>query len=176
MDSRLVIPEPGTILWTIITFAILAFLLGKFAWKPLLMTLQERERTIREALEQAQKLRADAEEAERRNQETLAQARRETAAIIDQGKREAETLRSEILAQARGEAHELVEAGKRQVQFEQKQAMEELRRHVADLAIQAAERLIARSLDDTKQRELLDDYVRDLTAMRQGETPRTGSS
>ncbi|HYS78181.1 MAG TPA: F0F1 ATP synthase subunit B, partial [Candidatus Dormibacteraeota bacterium] len=65
-----------------------------------------------------------------------------------------------------------VEAGKRQVQFEQKQAMEELRRHVADLAIQAAERLIARSLDDTKQRELLDDYVRGLTAVRQGETPR----
>src|SRR2546428_4767234 len=104
MDSSLVIPETGTILWTIITFAILAFLLGKFAWKPLLMTLQERERTIREALDQAQKLRADAEAALRRNQEALAQARRETAAIIEQGKREAQTQRAEILAQARGEA------------------------------------------------------------------------
>ena len=172
MDSRLVIPEPGTILWTIITFSILAFLLGKFAWKPLLTMLQERERTIREALEQAQKLRVDSEEALRRNQEALTQARRETAALIEQGKREAEAMRAEILTQARGEAHELVEAGKRQVQFEQKQAMETLRRHVADLAIQAAERLIARSLDDTKQRELLDDYVRGLTAIQQGETPR----
>ena len=175
MGPQLITPEPGTILWTLITFCILAFLLGKFAWKPLLQTLQERERTIREALDQAQKLRADAEDAQRRNEETLTQARRETAAIIEQGKREAETLRAEILAQARGEAQDVVEAGKRQVQFEQKQAMEELRKHVADLAIQAAERLIARSLDDTKQRELLDDYVRGLTAMRQGETPRTGS-
>src|SRR2546428_280740 len=102
MDSSLVIPETGTILWTIITFAILAFLLGKFAWKPLLITLQERERTIREALDQAQKLRAEAEEAQRRNQETLTQARRETAAIIEQGKREAEMLRAQILARARG--------------------------------------------------------------------------
>ncbi len=173
MDSRLVIPEPGTILWTIITFAILAFLLGRFAWKPLLTMLQERERTIREALDQARKLRVDSEEALRRNQEALAQARRETAALIEQGKREAEAMRAEILTQARGEAHDLVEAGKRQVQFEQKQAMETLRRYVADLAIQAAERLIARSLDDTKQRELVDDYVRGLTTMPQGETPRS---
>src|SRR2546426_11252521 len=171
MDSSLVIPETGTILWTIITFAILAFLLGKFAWKPLLMTLQERERTIREALDQAQKLRAEAEEAQRRNQETLTQARRETAAIIEQGKREAEMLRAEILARARGEAHELVEAGKRQVQFEQKQAMEELRRHVADLAIQAAERLLARSPPDTQQPELLDDHLPGLPPDRPGGRP-----
>jgi F-type H+-transporting ATPase subunit b len=166
MGSSLISPEPGTIIWTIITFVLLAFLLGKFAWKPLLTTLEERERTIRESLEQAQKARSEAEDTLRKNQEILAQARRETAAILEQGKREAETLRGEILAQARKEAQALVEQGTRQVQYEQKQAIEKLRGQVADLAIQAAERLISRSLDDTKQRELLDDYVRDLTAMQ----------
>ena len=55
MGSNLITPDPGTVLWTVITFVILAFLLAKFAWKPLLTTLQERERTIRESLEQAQK-------------------------------------------------------------------------------------------------------------------------
>ncbi len=172
MGSNLITPDPGTVLWTIITFFILAVLLAKFAWKPLLTTLQERERTIRESLEQAQKARAEGEETLRRNQEILAQARRETAAILDQGKREAETLRAEILAQARKEAQDLVEQGKRQVQFEQKQAMEQLRRQVADLAIQAAERLITRSLDDSAQRQLVDDYVRGLTALQPGETRR----
>ena len=172
MGSNLITPDPGTVLWTIITFVILALLLAKFAWKPLLTTLQERERTIRESLEQAQKARAEGEETLRRNQEILSQARRETAAILDQGKREAESLRAEILAQARKEAQDLVEQGKRQVQFEQKQAMEQLRRQVADLAIQAAERLITRSLDDSAQRELLDEYVRDLTALQPGETRR----
>jgi len=170
MGSSLISPDPGTIIWTVITFVLLALLLGKFAWKPLLMTLEERERTIRESLDQAQKARAEAEGTLRRNQEILAQARRETAAILEQGKREAESLRGEILAQARKEAQDLVEQGNRQVQYEQKQAIEQLRRQVADLAIQAAERLIARSLDDAKQRELLDDYVRDLTAME----PREG--
>ena len=172
MGSNLITPDPGTVLWTLITFFILAVLLAKFAWKPLLTTLQERERTIRESLEQAQKARAEGEETLRRNQEILSQARRETAAILEQGKREAETLRAEILAQARKEAQDLVEQGKRQVQFEQKQAMEQLRRQVADLAIQAAERLITRSLDDSAQRQLVDDYIRGLTALQPGETRR----
>jgi F-type H+-transporting ATPase subunit b len=172
MGSNLITPDPGTVLWTIITFVILAFLLGKFAWKPLLTTLQERERTIRESLEQAQKARADGEETLRKNQEILSQARRETAAILDQGKREAEVLKTEILAQARKEAQDLVEQGKKQVQFEQKQAMEQLRTQVADLAIQAAERLITRSLDDSAQRQLVDDYVRGLTALQPCETRR----
>jgi len=172
MGSNLITPDPGTVLWTVITFIVLAGLLAKFAWKPLLTTLQERERTIRESLEQAQKARAEGEETLRRNQEILSQARRETAAILEQGKREAETLKTEILAQARKEAQDLVEQGKRQVQFEQKQAMEQLRRQVADLAIQAAERLITRSLDDSAQRQLVDDYVRGLTALQPGETRR----
>jgi len=172
MGSNLITPDPGTVLWTLITFFILAVLLAKFAWKPLLTTLQERERTIRESLEQAQKARAEGEETLRRNQEILSQARRETAAILEQGKREAETLRAEILAQARKEAQDLVEQGKRQVQFEQKQAMEQLRTQVADLAIQAAERLITRSLDDSAQRQLVDDYIRGLTALQPGETRR----
>lgn len=172
MGSQLITPDPGTILWTIITFGILAVLLAKFAWKPLLQTLQDREKTIKDALDQAQKAKVEAEETLRRNQEVLAQARRDTAQIVEQGKREAESQKSEILAQARKEAQDLVEQGKKQVQFEQKQAMDQLRRQVADLAIQAAERLIARSLDDSKQRELLDDYVRNLTSMEPRETPR----
>ena len=170
MGQRLITPEVGTILWTIITFVILAFLLRKFAWRPLLTTLEERERTIRESLDQARKARAEAEEASRRHQEMLAQGRREVAALIEQGKRESEIVRAEILAQARKEAQDLVEQGKKQVQYEQKQAMEDLRRQVADLAIQAAERLISRSLDDSKQRELVDGYVRDLGAIGHGET------
>jgi F-type H+-transporting ATPase subunit b len=162
MGSSLITPEVGTIFWTVVTFLILAVLLGRFGWKPLLQVLEERERTVRESLEQSRKARAEAEETLRKNQEILANARRETAAIIEQGKREAESLKGEILAQARKESQDLVEQGKRQVQYEQKVAIEQLRRQVADLAIQAAERLMARSLDDKKQHELLDEYVRSL--------------
>jgi F-type H+-transporting ATPase subunit b len=172
MGSSLITPDPGTIIWTIITFVLLGLLLAKFAWKPLLQVIEERERTVRESLDQAQKARTEAEETLRRNQEALAGARRETAAILEQGKREAESLRAETLARTRKEAQDLIEQGKRQIQFEQKQAMEQLRRQVADLAIQAAERLIVRSLDDAKHRELVDDYMKSLPSMRAEEPPR----
>jgi F-type H+-transporting ATPase subunit b len=164
MGIKLITPEFGTIFWTLVTFLVLSFLLGRYAWKPLLALLDERERTVKESLEAAQKARAEADEMLRRNQEFQTNARRETAALLEQGRKESEALRAEILAQARKDANELVEQGKQQVQYEQKQAMESLRRQVADLAIGAAERLINRELDDAKHRELVAEYVRSLPA------------
>lgn len=162
MGTQLVTPEMGTILWTLITFTILLVLLSRFAWKPLLAMLDEREKSVKDSLQAAERARAEADEILRKNQEILAGARRETAALIEQGRKESETLRAEILAQARQEALDLVEQGKRQVQFEQKQAIDSLRRQVADLAIGAAERLIHSELDDAKHRELVAEYVKSL--------------
>ena len=162
MDTRLVTPELGTIIWTLVTFVILFILLKRFAWGPLLQMLDEREKSVRDSLEAAERARAEADETLRRNQEILAGARRETQALLEQGRKESETMRAEILAQARQEAQGLVEQGKRQIQFEQKQAFDSLRAQVADLAIGAAERLIHSELDDAKHRELVADYVKSL--------------
>jgi F-type H+-transporting ATPase subunit b len=159
---NLVTPEFGMIFWTLVTFVLLAVLLGRYAWKPLLAMLDEREKQVREALDAAKKARAEADETLKKNQEFLAGARRETAAILEQGRRESESMRAEILAQARKEAQDLVEQGKRQIQYEQKQAVEQLRRQVADLAIGAAEKLIRRELDDAGHRQLVADYIRAL--------------
>ena len=162
MGTQLVTPELGTILWTLVTFVILFILLKRFAWGPLLQMLDEREKSVRDSLEAAERARAEADETLRRNQEILAGARRETQALLEQGRKESETMRAELLAQARQEAQGLVEQGKRQIQFEQKQAFDSLRRQVADLAIGAAERLIHSELDDAKHRELVADYVKSL--------------
>lgn len=164
MASKLITPEFGTMFWTLFTFAILAFLLGRYAWKPLLTLLDERERSVKESLESARKARADADEMLQKNQEFLANARRETAALLEQGRKESEILRAELLTQARKESQDLIEQGKRQIQYEQKQAVEELRRQVAGLAIGAAERLIERNLDDATHRKLVADYLQSLPA------------
>ena len=164
MGINLVTPEFGMIFWTLIIFVLLVLLLGRYAWKPLLALLDERETQVRESLEAARRARAEADETLKKNQEFLAVARRETAALLEQGRRESEGLRAEILAQARKEAQELVEQGKRQVQYEQKQAVEQLRSQVADLAIGAAERLIRRDLDDAGHRQLVADYLKALPA------------
>ena len=164
MGSSLITPDPGTIIWTVITFVILAFLLGRFAWKPLLQLLEERERTVKDSLDSARKAREEAERTLKKNQELLSRARGETEAIIEHGKREAEALKFELLTRARNDAQELVEQGRKQIRFEQKQAIEALRKQVADLAIGAAERLVEKSLDEPRQRKLVEDYMRDLAA------------
>jgi F-type H+-transporting ATPase subunit b len=172
MGAKLITPEVGTIIWTVITFVILAALLGRFAWKPMLQMLEQRETSIKDSLDQAQRARDESEETLKKNQEILASARRETAAILDQGRRESEEIRGELLAKAKQESQELVEQGKRQIQHEQKQAVAQLRAQVADLAIRGAEHLISRSLDDDKHRELVSSYVQSLPALGTEDNPR----
>ncbi len=172
MGAKLITPEIGTIIWTVITFVILAALLGRFAWKPMLQMLEQRETSIKDALDQSQRARAESEETLRKNQEILASARRETATIFEQGRRESEEMRAELLAKARKEAQDLLEQGKRQIQHEQKQAIAQLRGQVAELAIRGAEHLISRSLDDEKHRELVSEYVRSLPALGADDNPR----
>lgn len=162
MGMKLITPETGTIIWTLITFVVLLFLLSRFAWKPFTEFLDAREASIKDAIEAAQKARAEAEETLKKNAELLAGARKETAALLEQGRREVETLRAELMVQARKEAQDLVEQGKKQIAYEQKQAVEALRRQVVDLAIGAAGRLIQSNLDDAKNRALVADYVKSL--------------
>ena len=100
MGAKLITPEIGTIIWTVITFVILAALLGRFAWKPLIQMLEERENTIKDALDKTERARAEAEETLRKNREILSNARRDTAAIIEQGRRESEMMRAELLTRA----------------------------------------------------------------------------
>jgi F-type H+-transporting ATPase subunit b len=172
MGAKLITPEFGTIIWTVITFVILAALLGRFAWKPMLQMLEQRETSIKDSLDQAQRARVESEETLKKNQEILNSARRETGAILDQGRRESEEMRAELLAKARKGAQELVEQGKRQILHEQKQAIEQLRDQVADLAIRGAEHLISRSLDDDAHRELVSNYVQSLPALGTEDNPR----
>ncbi len=68
MGLKLITPEVGTIIWTVITFVILAFLLGRFAWKPLLQLLEERERTVKDSLDSARTAREEAERTLKKNQ------------------------------------------------------------------------------------------------------------
>ena len=87
--------EPGLLIWTIITFAILLIVLRKIAWKPLLSALEQRESTIRNSLDEAQRVRQESEQLLAENRRILANANRESARILEQGREEAERLRRE---------------------------------------------------------------------------------
>ncbi|MBI3765391.1 MAG: hypothetical protein HY277_02670 [Ignavibacteriales bacterium] len=113
-------PNPGLIIWTIITFLLLMVILKKFAWKPLLESLQRREESVRKKLKD----------------EIIEKANRQTRAMLDQAKQEIDRDKEAALAQLRGE--------------------------VANLAIQAASKILDETLDESRHRKIVDSYLKQL--------------
>lgn len=158
--------NPGLTLWTGITFLVLLFVLGKFAWGPIVKMLNERERTIRDAIEAAKKERAEAERLLGEQKSSLAKAQREAAELAHRNQQEVEALRQELTARARKEADELIAQARLQISEEISKARAELKAQVADLAIDAAARLVKANLDDKAQRKLVEEYIAQLPANR----------
>ena len=158
--------NPGLTLWTGITFLVLLVVLAKFAWGPIVKMLADRERSIREAIEAAKKERAEAERLMAEQKTALGQAQREAAELARRNQQEVEALRQELTAKARKEADELVATARRQIAEETAKARAELRAQVADLAIEAAGRLVKANLDDKAQRQLVEEYISQLRTER----------
>jgi F-type H+-transporting ATPase subunit b len=161
MDLR-----PGLAIWTALTFILLLVVLSKFAWKPIVKMLDERERSIRDAIEQAKKERLEAEKLLADQKSVLGQAQREAAELAQKSKQEVEALRADLTAKARKEADDMVGSARKQIQDEKAKALAELKGQVADLAIDAARRLIQSSLDEKSQRKLVEEYIAQLPAER----------
>lgn len=160
--SALIEPHLGTIIWTILTFIIFAFLLSKFAWKPLLGALDARETSIRESIESATKEREEAEKVLAESKQLVAEAHRERATAMSSAQEEAERLKAEILEEARLQREKTLEQTDAQVQASLRQAKAELRGVAVDLAIQAAGKLLHKNLDEPTQRQLVESYLADL--------------
>jgi F-type H+-transporting ATPase subunit b len=158
--------NPGLTLWAAITFLVLLGVLYRFAWGPIVKMLDDRTRTIHEAIDAAKKERAEAERMLAEQKESLARATREAAELAKRNQQEVEALRQELTARARKEADELVASARKQIVEEKSKAVSELRGMAADLAIDAASRLVKASLDEKAQRALVEDYLKQLPAGR----------
>jgi F-type H+-transporting ATPase subunit b len=158
--------NPGLTLWAAITFLLLVVVLAKFAWGPIVKMLDEREKTIREAIDSAKKERAEAEKLLADQKASLVQATRDAAELAKRNQQEVEALRQELTARARKEADELVASARKQIVEESKKASAELKGMVADLAIDAAGKLVKASLDEKAQRGLVEEYLKQLPAGR----------
>ena len=158
--------NPGLTLWTAITFLLLILVLSKYAFGPIVRMLDERERTIRDAIDQAKKEREEAERLLAQQKESLVKAQREAAELAKRSQQEMEAFRQQLTAQARKEADDLVVTARKTIEEEKVKAVAELRSQVADLAVGAASRIVKSSLDDRTQRQLVDEYIKDLPAGR----------
>jgi len=154
--------NPGLIIWTLISFFILLFVLGKFAWKPILKMLEEREGKIRGALEEADRARAEAAEMLKQNEKNIARAEEEYQKMIREGKALAEKLKEEIVTKAKQQAQLELKQASEEIQRNVDAAKLQLRSEVADLAIKAAEKILEETLDEKKQKKIIDSAINQL--------------
>ena len=158
--------NPGLSLWTAITFLVLIGVLWKFAFGPITRMLAERETTIRDAIDSARKEREEAEKMLAQQKEGLIKAQRDAAELAKRNQQEMETFRTQLTAQARKEADDLVATARKAIGEERRLAVAQLRAEVADLAVAAASRIVKSSLDEKAQRQLVDEYIKDLPTGR----------
>jgi F-type H+-transporting ATPase subunit b len=160
--SNLVKIDPGLIIWTVVTFLVLLAILRWKAWGPIVAALEKRERTIKDSIEAAKKEREEAQRLVAEHRQTIEQARKDTARMIEQGRKDAELARAEMLDKSRHDAREIVEQGRRQIERETRAAVQSLRSEAANLAVLAAGRIVKVSLDESAQKRIVDECLRDI--------------
>jgi F-type H+-transporting ATPase subunit b len=151
--------NPGLIIWTAVTFLILLLLLRKIAWKPLLNALHLREESIRSSLERAEKAKEEAERLLEENRKNFQNAEEQAQKIINEGKAGAERIKNEIIEKANASSRRMIEQAREEIQREKEAALAELRREVADLAIQAASKILREELDERRHRKVVDEFL-----------------
>lgn len=149
----------GLSVWTIIVFGVLVFILGKYAWGPILGAVEAREKGIQQALDEAAARNAEASRLLKEHRDQLADARRQASELIAEGKAAGEEVRKEIEAKARSEAQSIVERAREEIERERDQAIEILRTEAVELALSAASRLMQENLDQPKDRALVERYL-----------------
>jgi len=154
--------NPGLIVWTIITFLIVLAILRVTAWRPLLGALTAREDKIRNSLDDARKAQQQAQALLDENRKQLALAEEQSQRIIREGRDMADRLKAEILEKANASARSAVDQAREEIQREKESALTQLRSEVADLAIQAAGKILDENLDPAKQRKIVDAVIRDI--------------
>jgi F-type H+-transporting ATPase subunit b len=147
------------IFWEIVSFGILLWVLYKYAFPPILETLDLRERKIRESLEQAERHRIEAERRMQEYETKLAAASREAEAVLTQAKERAQRLLDENEQRLVAEADRVKADATREIDQERRKAIQEIRSQATDLALLVAEKVIERSLTDADHRRLADEAL-----------------
>ena len=147
------------IFWEIISFAILLFLLSKFAFPRILSTLDERERKIRETIEAAERQRAEAERRMAEYEAKMKAAEKAAEALVEQAKQRAQHLLEENERRLTQEAERIRSSTAREIDQERRRALEDVRAYATELALRVAEKLVERSLTDADHKRMAEETL-----------------
>lgn len=154
--------DPGAFMLTLILFFILLFLLMKFAWNPILDSLDQREKKIAGAVNDAENAKREAERLIAEHKQKLADAERAVAARIEEGRAQAERQASTIVDAAREEADRERERAKKEIDVAKQRAISEIRGEAVKLSRQIAEKVLVRKIDENDHRRLAEEVLSSL--------------
>jgi F-type H+-transporting ATPase subunit b len=169
-SSGLIEVVPGLMIWTLIAFGITFFVLRKYAFGPIQKTIDDRRDRIRQAVEEADAARNEARELLEQNRAILAQARSESAEILAEARKVGDSHIDRAKQEAETERQRRLEETRRQIDAETARAIGQIRSEVADLTVEATERVVGKVLDSADQRRLVEEAVEglDFSALDRG--------
>ena len=166
MNNPLVQPDPGLYIWTIATFLILLWLLAKFAWRPLLTALEQRQDTIRKSLDDAQQAKQELERLNAESRKILNEARVQAEQILSQTRTDASRLRDELKQKAQSEAAGVIKNAERQIEMETARAIQQIRNEAVDISIAIASKVLERNVTREDNERLIEETFKQLEARR----------
>ena len=150
---ELVNPGIGLIVWMTLAFLAILYILGKYAWKPIMKALKERESSIHDALNAAEKAKEEMKKMEFSNEQLLLEAKNERDIILSTARKIKETIIEESKQKASEEANRIIVSAKESIQNEKMAAMTDLKNQLAELSLEVAKKILKKELSDPKKQE-----------------------
>jgi F-type H+-transporting ATPase subunit b len=156
---ELLTPSFGLIFWTLLAFLIVFFILKKFAWKPILKALNDREKGIADSLETADRVRAEMAQLKSENEELLAKAREERAAMLKEARDIKDKIINDAKEQAKTEASKIMSETQQAIEQQKMAAMTDVKNQVGKMVIEVAEKILRKELGSKEAQEA---HIKDL--------------
>lgn len=157
---ELVTPEFGTVFWMLLSFLMILFILKKFAWKPILSALKERETSIDNALRSADKAREEMEQLETDNEKIIKEAKNERDNLLKDARLVKDMIISEAKEKAITETEKIIEDARVKIESEKDAALDEIKNQIAIFSIEIAEKILKKKLESTKdQKDMINDLL-----------------
>ena len=159
---NLLSPNVGLVIWLTIVFGILLMILKRYAWGPITSALEDRERTIDDSIQRAEKALTEAKQLQADNERARREAEQEAQRLLRAAREQADYLRNEEVQKTREQIQHLRDQAQAEIEREKDSALDALRAEVADLAIRAAEIILQENLDAPRQRRLVETFIDEL--------------
>lgn len=161
--NSLITPAIGLVFWSTIAFSLLLFLLVKFAWKPILGAIKEREKSIEDALNSAEIAKAQLTNLKAENEKLLDETRKEREKILKEAQNVANSIINEAKEKASFEANNIIESAKATINAEKHNALTQIQNTIGTFSVQIAEQIVKKNLsNDESQQSLVKEYLKDI--------------